>query len=202
MALYQLNQKSSPVVVVPYQDRWPAEFDRCARALRAALGKAAPRIDHIGSTSVPGLAAKDIIDVQITVDDLGMNAPWADDLRAAGFDVRTDIFTDHQPPWFVGDPSEWSKRYAREPRGERRTHIHIRQAGRQNQRFALLFRDFLRRNERYAVLYALVKSRLSELFPESIDNYLYIKDPVVDVIISAAESWARDAQWALGPSDA
>ena len=200
--LYQLNQKSPPVVVVPYRPEWPAEFRRRAAAMRAAVGESVLRIDHIGSTSVPGLAAKDIIDVQVTVQNLGDNEPWVARFKTAGYQARPDIQSDHLPPWFHGNPSQWEKRYLREPAAEQRTHIHVRAARRENQRFALLFRDFLRSNSRFVPLYAQVKIRLSELFPESIDNYLYIKDPVVDIIVAAAENWAEQTKWAQGPSDA
>ncbi len=200
--LYRLNQKSGPVVVVPYQTEWPSEFQRRAKDMRAALGNTALRIDHIGSTSVPGLAAKDIIDIQVTVRELDDAAPWVARFQAAGYQPRPDIRSDHSPPWFQGHPREWEKRYVREPAAEQRTHIHIRAAGRENQRFALLFRDFLRSNSRFVPLYAQVKQRLSELFPESIDNYLYIKDPVVDIIVAAAEDWADRIKWTQGSTDA
>src|SRR5690606_23444347 len=63
--------RSMPEVVISeYREDWPGRFRRLSRALRAALGEVALRIDHIGSTAVPGLAAKDIIDVQVTVADL------------------------------------------------------------------------------------------------------------------------------------
>ena len=57
------------ITIVPYDASWPEAFDAVARPLRTVLGALALRIDHIGSTSVPGLAAKDIIDVQVTVED-------------------------------------------------------------------------------------------------------------------------------------
>jgi len=136
------------------------------------------------------------------VKNLGDAESWAARLKTAGYQPRPDIQADHLPPWFHGSPREWEKRYVREPATEQRTHIHIRAAGRGNQRFALLFRDFLRAQPRFALTYGLIKQRLSELFPESIDDYLYVKDPVVDLIIAAAEEWAAATKWAQGPSDA
>jgi GrpB-like predicted nucleotidyltransferase (UPF0157 family) len=200
--LYRLNQKSDPVSVVPYRTEWPGEFQRRAKDIRTALGDTALRVDHIGSTSVPGLAAKDIIDIQVTVPELDDAAPWVSRFAAAGYQARPGIRADHQPPWFQGERREWEKRYVRERTSDPRTHIHIRAAGRANQRFALLFRDFLRAQPRFAVLYSQVKLRLCELFPESIDNYLYIKDPVVDVIVATAEEWANATNWSQGSSDA
>ena len=73
---YDLTRVSRPVVIIPYQAGWPAEFQNSAAHLRAILGGLALRIDHIGSTSVPGLAAKDIVDIQITVADLDRMEPF------------------------------------------------------------------------------------------------------------------------------
>ena len=70
------------IEIVPYDENWPREFAEIAGPLRAALGEVALRIDHIGSTSVPGLAAKDIIDVHVTVQDFDvplealLSSPW------------------------------------------------------------------------------------------------------------------------------
>lgn len=63
-------KQSNPVTIIPYQPHWPAEFQHIGTDLRRVLGKTAVPIDHIGSTSVPQLPAKDIIDIQITVADL------------------------------------------------------------------------------------------------------------------------------------
>ncbi len=86
------------VTIVDYRETWPGEFRELAAGLRAALGDRALRIDHIGSTAVPGLAAKDVIDVQVTVADLAA-APAA----IAGFEAR-GVHGDHPPPGFAGDP--------------------------------------------------------------------------------------------------
>src|SRR3982751_5115303 len=101
--MYEPGRKSKPVIVVPYRDEWPQEFRRRGAALRSILGNSAARIDHIGSTSVPGLAAKDIIDLQIGVDSLSLGSPWYQKLVDAGYQMRPDIQSDHQPPWFAGD---------------------------------------------------------------------------------------------------
>lgn len=198
---YKLHQKSRPVIIVAYRNEWPREFRRLGTRLRSVLGPTVLRIDHIGSTSVSGLAAKDVIDIQITVEDLTDGAAWVARLQSAGYQVRPDIQSDHLPPWFHGAADQWIKRYVREPVGEQRTHLHVRAAGRENQRYALLFRDFLRASPRYTAVYAQIKHRLSELFPESIDSYLFIKDPAVDLIIAAAEDWAAATGWSQGPSD-
>ena len=110
------------------------------------------RIDHIGSTSVPGLPAKDIIDVQVSVSQLDAALDAA--FLSIGYTVFPGITSDHQPPDFVGPDSEWVKRYFRPPAGQRPTHMHVRILGRANQRYALLFRDYLRSHPAVAAGYA------------------------------------------------
>src|SRR5688572_11151973 len=139
MAEYDITQKSGPVIIADYDPRWGDEYARLARRIRSLVGEAALRIDHIGSTAVPGLAAKDVVDVQVTVADLDAAAGVTAPLAAAGFQLREDIVYDEFRTMAATDP-ELRKLYMREPEGERRVHLHIREAGRFNQRYALLFR--------------------------------------------------------------
>jgi GrpB-like predicted nucleotidyltransferase (UPF0157 family) len=167
------------------------------------LGTLALRIDHIGSTAVPALAAKDIIDLQVTVADLEDMAAFEHAMVREGGYRRRGLLEDHVPLSRAGsDPAEWRKCFFREPDGARRTHIHVRQLGRENQRYALLFRDYLRNHPASARLYEQLKRRLAELFPTCVDAYLYIKDPVCDLIMQSAHIWCEDVQWQPGPSDA
>ncbi len=189
------------IAIVPYDDRWPAEFDRVARPLRAALGSLAVRIDHIGSTAVPGLAAKDVVDVQVTVAALDA-AAIAAALLPLGYTIWEGIARDHVPPGREADaPDEWRKLYFHAPAGQRRTHLHVRQAGRANQRYALLCRDYLRAAPATAAAYARVKEALARLHPDDQDAYYDVKDPVCDIIIDAAERWAAATGYVPGPSD-
>lgn len=161
------------------------------------VGQAAIRIDHIGSTAVKALASKDIIDIQITIPDLDEAGGVTHPLRDAGFRLGTasqyDVF--HSKP--ETDP-ELRKLFMREPEGERRAHIHIRELGRFNQRYALLFRDYLRSSENVRVEYELLKRQASQLFPESIEGYLSLKDPVLHIIYEAASLWAEKIRWTPG----
>lgn len=171
-----------------YQPRWPEEYAAIQQHLTALLGPTALRIDHIGSTSVPGLAAKDIIDVQVTVADLD-DPRLHSALAAGGYRYYPDNTTDHVPAGAPDDPREWAKRYYREPEGQRLVHIHIRAPGRHNQRYALLFRDYLRAHPAEAAHYATFKRRLAALDIET-GVYAEIKDPVCDLILTAATHWA------------
>jgi GrpB-like predicted nucleotidyltransferase (UPF0157 family) len=182
---------SDPVLVVPYEDEWPRLFREQAAQLRAALGEVALRIDHIGSTSVPGLAAKPVIDVQISVAALEPVETFREPLEGLGYVFRAN------------DP-ERTKRYFREPPGERRTHIHIRRLGSWNEQFALLFRDYLREHRDAARRYARLKRRLATRYnqPEQRAQYTDAKDPFIWRMMYAANLWAQRAGWEPGPSDA
>lgn len=194
MPEFDIAKKSRPVVVTSYQLGWVDEFTRIARRIRDLVGHTAIRIDHIGSTAVPGLGAKDVIDIQITVSDLDNVDRMTKALRDAAF-RQGDIF---QYDVFHNKPEtdrELCKLFMREPKGERRTHIHIRELGRFNQRYALLFRDYLRSSENVRAEYELFKHRAAQLFPENIDSYLFLKDPVEHIIYEAASIWAEKVNW-------
>ncbi|MFT3837318.1 MAG: GrpB family protein [Myxococcaceae bacterium] len=181
------------LIIDPYREQWPAEFARLRELLSTALGDVAVRIDHIGSTAVPGLAAKDIIDVQVGVADL------ADPRLAPAFErvgaVATEITSDHVPPGDPSGPAGWKKRYFRAPASWRPANLHVRQVGLPNFRYALLFRDYLRASAPAAAAYAQVKIALARLHPDDPEAYYEVKDPVCDLIMGAAEHWAAATRW-------
>ena len=109
--------------------------------------------------------------------------------------------SDHRPPGWVGTDAQWEKRFFRPPSGQRPTNLHVRAAGRANQRYPLLFRDYLRAHPRSAAAYAELKRRLADNLRD-LDTYPDVKDPACDLIIAAAEDWAVVSNWVLGPSDA
>jgi len=183
------------VEIISYQPCWPREFQEIAAILRRGLDDLALRIDHIGSTSVPGLAAKDVIDIQITVTafDDGLIAAMA----SLGYTPHERIHRDHCPPTVSGPDTEWEKLLFRPPVGQRRTHTHVRIQGRANQRYPLLFRDYLRAHPVTAGAYAELKRRLAAHLADP-DTYPDVKDPAVDLIYFAAEDWAAATHWQPG----
>jgi GrpB-like predicted nucleotidyltransferase (UPF0157 family) len=189
------------IEIVPYNNHWPAEFAAIGAALRRALGDLAVRIDHIGSTAVPSLAAKDRIDVQVAV----AGFEHFDDLRtrieALGYESRPSFTGDHLPPGWEGPESEWEKRFFTTPPEQRPANLHVRVLGRANQRYALLFRDYLRAHPASAAAYAELKRRLAHHLAE-LRFYAEVKDPACDLIAVAAEDWAQQVSWRPGPSDA
>lgn len=93
--------------ICEYDPEWPNEFDLVARRLRLIVGDVATRIDHIGSTAVPGLDAKDVIDVQVSVaDQIGLGRA-ADELDRRGWVSSSDARGDHPVPGSSTDPRDW-----------------------------------------------------------------------------------------------
>jgi GrpB-like predicted nucleotidyltransferase (UPF0157 family) len=188
------------IEIVPYKPTWPDEFNAIGRRIRQALGDLALRIDHIGSTAVPGLAAKDKIDIQVTVASLSPEIESA--MARAGLSRVQQITQDHVPPGFEGPADEWTKWIFRPVPGQRSANVHVRLAGRANQRYALLFRDYLRIFPSSAQAYAQVKVTLACFHADDAEVYYEVKDPVCDLIVQGAELWATRTAWQMGTSDA
>ena len=177
------------VEIVPYSIEWPGMFRALGKSLRDALGDVAVRIDHIGSTAVPGVGAKPIIDVQISVSAFEPLDAYRRPLEHLGFVFRADNL-------------ELTKRYFREPPGMRRTHIHVRRSGSWAEQFALLFRDYLRAHADDTKRYERLKRELAEKYREHRHVYTEAKVPFIWEIMASADRWSQEVGWEPGPSDA
>lgn len=179
---------SDLIIIESYNSEWPRLFLETGRLLRTSLGEVAVRIDHIGSTAVPGLAAKPIIDIQLSVNSFEPFETISSPLEAAGFRYRAD------------NP-DLTKKYFREQPGHRRTHIHVRRAGSWSEQFALLFRDYLRQHREDAIEYAQLKYRLAKMYRENRHEYVEAKSPFIWNTIQKATAWSQRTGWAPGESD-
>ncbi|HKA37249.1 MAG TPA: GrpB family protein [Thermoanaerobaculia bacterium] len=135
--------------IVPYDDRWPLEFARERDRIAAALGPLALRIEHHGSTSVAGLSAKPVIDIQVSVAALRPLGRYAAPLLALGY-VHVPHEDDDVCPYFH-KPKAWPHTH----------HLHLVMAGGDNERRTLAFRDFLRDHPDVAREYESLKRRLA-----------------------------------------
>jgi len=173
------------LAVVAYDPRWPGEFAALASRIQIALGSAAVRISHVGSTSVPRLAAKDCIDVQVEVQALD------EDLITGcfgkiGFRLRPE-------PWNRAEPTPGGpcpKLVFAPPEGERASNVHVVKAGSEAARRKLLFRDFLRANDMARDAWSDFKERLAAMASD-IYQYGQAKAGPTEILLIAAESWAR-----------
>lgn len=148
------NPAADPQVLVAADPAWPAQAARIVARLNAACGHRAVRIDHIGSTAVAGLDARDVIDVQVSVTDLGVADELDEPLRNAGYPRVGSVIAD---PRYDGRPGLSPKRFHASADPGRPTHVHIRVDADPNQRFALLFVDWLNANPGVRADYQRVK---------------------------------------------
>jgi GrpB-like predicted nucleotidyltransferase (UPF0157 family) len=185
------------VLIVDYDPEWPRRAEALINELTNALGATARRVDHIGSTSIPGMAAKDVLDVQVSVDDLERAADVFDaPLRSLGFE-RGPYEQDHVPAGSLDGPDLWAKRYwSRRGSAAGDVNLHVRAVGSPNERLALLFRDWFRAHASAVPAYAGFKRALAEVVPDP-GAYADTKDPVVDLVITVAETWARHTSWSV-----
>ncbi|MEU9460762.1 GrpB family protein [Streptomyces sp. NPDC048312] len=183
----------APVAVLEHQPRWPVDFERPAGELYNALGSEAHAFDHVGSTSVPGLAAKDCVDIQVRVAAV-QEARQVGLLAAIGFCCRPE-------PWNRAEVSagpECRKLVFAPPVGARRCNVHLRREGDPNCRYALLFRDYLRADEAARRQWGAFKRRLAHSVPDLLDNG-QIKAPAAEILMIAAERWAEATGRQLPP---
>lgn len=173
------GSERTDIVVVAPDPGWPARFETERQRIAAALDGLEHRTEHVGSTSVPDLAAKPLIDVQVSVPDVDDEAAYLPALEAAGYVLR------------VREPGH---RLVRTP--ERDVHVHVCGSGSAWERQHLLFRDWLRTSAEDRALYATTKQVLATHDWESMNAYTAAKSSVIAVITSRAEAWAAETDWA------
>ncbi|MFI9787128.1 GrpB family protein [Kitasatospora sp. NPDC051984] len=185
-----------PIVVSPYDPAWQAQGLALAAELRAELAPLPLHVEHIGSTAIPGMAAKPVFDLQISVTDLA-EAERAFDGPLAAMGFRCSPYQrDHVPAGLDDDPGRWAKRlWLRRGQAGADCNLHVRLLGSPNERLALLFRDWFRAHPEAVPAYARFKTVLAGAVGD-IDTYSDVKDPVVDLVITVANSWAAATGWA------
>jgi GrpB-like predicted nucleotidyltransferase (UPF0157 family) len=186
-----------PVVISTPDPKWAERADVLMATLRAALGARALRIDHVGSTAIPRMDAKDLLDIQVSVTDLDdAQRNFDGPLRDLGFVGAPVGSHDHVPAGRTDDPALWVKRFwSRRGTGED-VNLHVRLSGSPNERLAFLFRDWMRAHPEAVIAYSAIKRSLAEAIPD-VDTYTEVKDPIVDLVIVMAEEWARDTGWSI-----
>src|SRR5215213_3135242 len=160
------------IVIADYDPAWPGRFRPEEAKIRTALGEAALSVEHIGSTSVPGLAAKPIVDILLVVEDSGDEASYLPALEGAGYVLR------------VREPDFDEHRMFRTP--EKYVHVHVFSSGSPEIGRYLLLRDHLRGNEEDRMLYARTKRDLAKADRPSMQHYAEAKTEVVEGIIARA----------------
>ena len=167
--------RDDSITIFPYDPAWPGCFEAEAERIATALGTAALRIEHVGSTAVPGLAAKPVIDIQVSVRVLHPLEPHLLPLSRLGYTHVPHPDDAFYP--FLHRPSHWPHSH----------HIHLCEAGGREERRNLAFRDFLREHPEVAAAYADEKRRLAAGFSsqsfESRNAYADAKSVFIEPLI-------------------
>ncbi|PTL85718.1 GrpB family protein [Vitiosangium sp. GDMCC 1.1324] len=168
------TEVNGQILLVDYDPEWPVLFAREAEKIRAALGDRALLIEHAGSTSVPGLMAKPIIDIIVAVADSGDESTYVPALEAVGYQLR------------IREP-EWEQH-----RLLKGTHpdvnMHVFTIGSREISRMLMMRDWLRSNEAERELYAATKRELASRTWKYVQNYADAKSTVIAEIMARAEA--------------
>lgn len=170
----ELQPLAGSIMLAEYDPAWTELFDREAERIRSALGDRALQIEHTGSTSVPGLAAKPIIDIVLVVADSADEAAYVSSMEAAGYVLRI-----REPDWF-------EHRVFKGPGTN--VNIHVFSAGCPEIDRMVLFRDWLRANDADRELYERTKRELATKDWEYVQNYADAKTAVVEAIIARAQA--------------
>lgn len=173
------SERAGDVIrVVDYDSQWPLAFRRWRDVVGATLGATACRIEHVGSTSVPGLAAKPIVDIQVSVADLDDETRYAPQLETAGLQLRSrdDLHRYFRP--FAGRPRD--------------VHVHVCAVGSTWEREHLLLRDYLRAHPAARREYAATKREAAADWADDGIAYTDAKSSVILAILDRAERWTSD----------
>jgi len=169
--------QDAPIHLADYDPAWPALFEREQTRIQEALGPRMLRLEHVGSTSVPGLAAKPVIDMCLVVADTTDEASYVPALEAAGYVLRI-----REPEWF-------EHRLFKGPDTD--VNLHVYPEGCQEIERYLLFRDRLRTDAAERELYLRTKRELAARRWKYVQNYADAKTDVVEAIIARAREGAR-----------
>lgn len=160
-----------PIHIVAYDHEWPLRFARESTRIRAALGATVVRLEHVGSTSVPGLAAKDIIDLQLSVPSFAPESRYRTPLEQLGYAYRPD-----------DEPAHRLFRL-QAPDGKRLAHLHVCAGGSDWERNHLAFRDRLRADRALAADYEHLKRTLAPQFTDG-NAYADAKGPFIRGVLA------------------
>ena len=176
------HDRAEPVVVVPSDPAWPAVFESIRERIAALLGDLAVGIEHVGSTAVPGLEAKPIVDLDVVVH-RAEDVPEAIRLLATVGYVH------------LGDLGIFQREAFRAPAGQPRHHLYVCPAGSAALRAHLTLRDALRNDPELAAAYGTLKRELAARFTHDRDSYVEGKTPfITSVLLDVREGHRRSTR--------
>lgn len=164
------------VEVVPYNHQWPQIFEEEAGKIKTIMNENVVGIEHMGSTSIPGMSAKPVIDILVEVNSIEKVDLYKVEMIELGYDPK-------------GENGIPNRRYFSKGGDNRTHHVHIYQTGNPEIARHLQFRDYLTAHPEDAILYSELKQSLAKQFPADIDQYILGKDALVKELDEKAKLW-------------
>lgn len=174
MTIGKVKPHNGPITLLEYDHNWPKLFEREAERIRSILGNKILLVEHVGSTSVPGLCAKPIIDILLVVKDSADEAAYVPDLENAGYILRI-----REPEWF-------EHRLLKGPDTD--INLHVFSEGASEVERMLRFRNWLRTNHSDRDKYASVKHHLAHYEWKHVQDYADAKNSIVQEIMERANA--------------
>jgi GrpB-like predicted nucleotidyltransferase (UPF0157 family) len=168
----ELTPLAAPIILVEYDPHWPDRFQYEAERICSALGEHALRVEHVGSTSVPGLTAKPIIDILLVVAESANETEYVPALETAGYQLR------------IREPNWYEHRMFKGVEGD--VNLHVFSAGCVEVERMVIFRDWLRASAEDCDLYARSKRALAQKEWKYVQNYADAKTAVIEQILCKA----------------
>ena len=168
-----------PITLAKASDDWPRAFEEMRSRLAEVLGDEV-RIEHVGSTSIPGIAAKPIIDIQVSVPDIEDERAFVPGIESLGLALRARE-PDLAHLYFRNNP--------------RTVQIHVCQFGSKWERDHLLFRDYMRAHPERARQYEALKWSAADTYRDDRIAYTEAKGPLIEGVLADAEEWAGRTGW-------
>lgn len=169
------------IVIVDYDSAWPEIFERLRAKIQAAVDDAALSIEHVGSTAVPGLAAKPVIDIDVVVADRERVVTAIERLATIGYVHRGNLGIEGREAFSI-------------PAGVPAHHLYVCPQGNLALRNHLAVRNFLRAKPDTARAYGALKKRLAAMFPDDIDKYIAGKTEFLIDLLRQSELTERELE--------
>jgi GrpB-like predicted nucleotidyltransferase (UPF0157 family) len=175
------REQRDPIEVVSYDEEWPKRYEVWRTRLTEALGATAQRIEHIGSTAIPGMPAKPVIDIQVSVEDVHEEHSYVPQIEALGLQLRS---------------RDAGHRFFRPFSGlAREVQVHVCNVAGAWEREHFLFRDYLRADPTAADAYVSAKLMAAARWRDDRVAYTEAKGGQILDLMAAAEEWARRVGW-------
>ena len=175
-----IGLKRGTVKLVPHNSKWAELFEEEKQILKKTFGDTILAIEHIGSTAVPGIPAKPIIDINVGVESLDVAQSMKEKFEKLGYEHRPFV------PGKTKDDLKWQELYVKGPEARRTHYVHVTVLGNNHWENDLLFRDYLRKNPERAKQYAELKEQLAQNYADDRGTYTKNKGQFINATLEMA----------------